>query len=159
MEHRIEPLSNESLEGAVEAIRSLPEFFYERDFEKAESNYREFIAGKMPDDLFLTARNEEGEVVGVVGATKRPDADGVFFLASFAVKKGQRGGGIGRKLLEALEDQLRSRGGRVIFTETTTASYCDSTRAFYEAVGYTMVAEVADFWTDGDPLALYEKRL
>ena len=154
----VERLSDETEKGAIEAIRSLPEFFYERDFEKAEDNYRQYAAGRLPDSVFVVARTAE-EVLGVVGATKRHDANGVYFLASFAVKKGQRGGGIGRRLLEFLEEELRKKDGRLVFAETTTASYCDSTRAFYEAVGYTMTAEVPDFWTDGDPLALYVKRL
>lgn len=158
MDIQVERLTEATLDGAVETIRSLPEFFYERDFVKAEANYREFVSGHKDDDLFLVARSGD-QVLGVVGATKRQDADGVYFLASFAVKKGQRGGGIGRRLLESLEGELAARDGRMMYTETTTASYCDSTRAFYEAVGYTMVAEVPDFWADGDPLALYQKRL
>ncbi len=158
MEVQYEPLSRETLSGAIDAIRSLPEFFYERDFEKAESSYRSYVEGKTPDDPFYVAR-EGQEVLGVVGAAKRQDADGVYFLASFAVKKGLRGRGIGRRLLEHLEHELKERRARLLFAETTTASYCDPTRAFYEAVDYVMVAEVPDFWAPGDPLALYQKRL
>ena len=158
MDWTIEELNMQTLEGAIAAIRSVPEFFYERDFLQAEISYRAFASRHMPGSLFLTARRGQ-EVFAVIGAVPRLDADRVYFLASFAVKKSSRGGGIGRTLLTAMEERLRQNGARILFTETTTSAYCDGTRAFYEAMGYRLVAEVPDFWADGDPLALYEKRL
>lgn len=160
---RIETLNRDTLPGAVETIRSLPEFFYERDLEHAERNYKEFVEGRLKDAVFLTVLENRdqtrGQVLGVLGAIRRCDTDGVYFLASFAVRRGLRGQGLGRQLIEAVESELKTRGARLVFAETTPSPYCAETRAFYEAVGYTCMAQVTDFWQDGDPLMLYGKRL
>ncbi|MCR3923013.1 MAG: GNAT family N-acetyltransferase, partial [Firmicutes bacterium] len=154
----VEELNTSTLDGAIATIRSLPSYFYERDLRKAEKSYEAYVSGQLKESIFLVAKEAE-KVVGVVGAVKRGDANEVYYLASFAVHEGTRGKGIGRKILKTLEDHLRSQKVRMLYTETTTASYCDETRAFYEAMGYEMVAEVADYWDINDPLALYEKRL
>lgn len=161
----IQPLSQQTLSGAVDTIRSLPEFFYERDLENAEKNYQDFVHGQLHHAVFLTALGSQdqdqgqNQVLGILGAVGRQDTDGVYFLASFAVRRGLRGRGIGRRLIEAVEEELKKRGARLVFAETTPSPYCQETRAFYEAVGYTCMAEIPDFWQDGDPLALYGKRL
>lgn len=154
----IEPLSQVTLEGAIDTIRSLPRYFYEVDFKNAEDNYTSFVDGKLGNSLFLVAR-EGKQVVAALGAIERENANGVYFLGSFAVRKGYRGQGIGRKILTFLEDELRSRGARLLYAETSTAQDFQETAGFYEAVGYELVAEVPDFWRKDEPLALYQKEL
>lgn len=154
----IQSLDQSTLKGALQAIKSLPQFFYERDFRKAEINYQTYAEGNTPNSQFLVAV-EGDEVLGVVGAHPREDAHQVYFLASFAVRATARGKGIGRQLLTTLERELQTKGVRHIYAETTTSSYCDATRAFYEAMGYSLVAKVDDFWAPNDPLALYRKVL
>ncbi len=154
----VKNLTEETLPGAIEAICSLPEYFYERDIEKAKENYMKYTKGQLNDSLFLVA-TEGSQVLGVTGAIGRLDADQVYYLASFAVHRESRSKGIGRKLLSALENELQRLGARLLFTETSTASYCDETRAFYQACGYSEVAVIEDYWTKNDTLSIYLKRL
>ncbi len=154
----VEKLTVETLSGAIEAICSLPEYFYERDIEKAKENYVKYTEGQLNDSLFLVAAKGD-QVLGVTGAIRRLDADQVYYLASFAVHRESRGKGIGRRLLSTLENELQRLGARLLFAESSTASYCDETRAFYQACGYSEVAVIADYWTKNDSLLIYLKRL
>jgi hypothetical protein len=42
---------------------------------------------------------------------------------------------------------------------TSGTSQYDSTRAFYRRLEYVEQARVPDYWTDGDDLVLFTKRL
>ena len=57
------------------------------------------------------------------------------------------------------EQDLRDRGQRLLVVRTSGTSQYDRTRAFYSGLGYSEHAIVPDYWTDGDDLVLFTKRL
>lgn len=58
-----------------------------------------------------------------------------------------------------LEDDLRGRGQRLLLVETSGTAQYARTREFYGRCGYAQEARVRDYWTDGDDLVLFWKRL
>ncbi|HSQ57900.1 MAG TPA: N-acetyltransferase, partial [Gemmata sp.] len=65
----------------------------------------------------------------------------------------------GSKLLAFAEEEIRDRGGRLLLVETATLPKYEPTRRFYLKHGYTLAATIADFYADGDGMAVFAKRL
>jgi hypothetical protein len=58
-----------------------------------------------------------------------------------------------------VEQQLRTRAGRLLVAETSSRANYQATRRFYERRGYREVARVADFYAPADDRVIYAKRL
>ncbi len=91
----------------------------------------------------------------------RPEdaADRAFDLTMIAVRPDLQGGGRGAALMRAAEDDLRGRGQRLLVVRTSGTAQYDRTRAFYRGLSYSEHTRVPDYWTDGDDLVLFTKRL
>ena len=86
-------------------------------------------------------------------------ADRVYDLTMIAVRPDLQGGGRGAALMGHAEDDLRSRGQRLLVVRTSGTAQYDKTREFYRGLGYSEQSHVPDYWTDGDDLVLFTKRL
>jgi GNAT superfamily N-acetyltransferase len=84
---------------------------------------------------------------------------GRYELYWIAVDPNERRTGLGRVLMRVSEDAVRALGGVLLFAETSTRTDYNPARRFYEAAGYRLMAEVPDWYADGDGLAIYGKRL
>ena len=91
----------------------------------------------------------------------RPEesADRAFDLTMIAVRPDLQGGGRGVALMRHAEDDLRRRGQRLLIVRTSGTAQYARTRAFYRGLAYAEQARVLDYWTDGDDLVLFTKRL
>jgi ribosomal protein S18 acetylase RimI-like enzyme len=78
-------------------------------------------------------------------------------LTSFAVAPGDRGQGIGRRLLTALEQAAADHGGRGMRLEVRADNA--AAIALYTAAGYRRFAEYADYYEDGMAALRLEKAL
>src|SRR6185436_10454606 len=67
--------------------------------------------------------------------------------------------GVGAVLLEDAEAWIAASGRRRVYVETSTRAQYESTRAFYRARGYTLSAELEDFYAPGDGKAMFVKVL
>ena len=85
--------------------------------------------------------------------------DRTYDLYWIAVGPKARRGGVGRILLRAVEQDIRKLGGRLLIVETSGLPKYEPTRAFYLATGYMLEATLKDFYTDGDDLVIFTKRL
>jgi len=102
----------------------------------------------------------EGErVSGFACFGPRDLTEGVFDLYWIAVDPDARRNGVGRKLLTASEEAVRAIGGRMLIAETSGTPAYESTRAFYLGMGYAAEATIKDFYTPGDDLVIFVKRL
>jgi len=88
--------------------------------------------------LGIMIRDDNGEIVG--GASGWTWA-GACQILNLWVHDSLRGHGYGRLLLEAAEDEARSRGCSVV----TLNSYGFQAPAFYERHGYQLAARLDDF--------------
>lgn len=107
---------------------------------------------------FIVAR-EANQVLGFACYGPRDLTNGVFDLYWIAVDPAARRGGVGRELLSVSEEAVRKRGGRMLIAETSGTPLYEPTRKFYLGMGYAAEAVIKDFYTPGDDLAIFVKRL
>jgi GNAT superfamily N-acetyltransferase len=138
-------------------LDSLPDWFGLPEF-----NAR-FVreAAVLPSYLAVEA-DDRARVVGVVLLAEHfPDAREVHLMA---VRPEHHRQGVGRRLLAAVEEDLRSEGVRILEVHTLGPSYEDEeyarTREFYLAQGFVPIHEVqlAD-WEDDEPTLILVKPL
>ncbi len=67
--------------------------------------------------------------------------------------------GVGRELLARIEADVAARGGTHLFVDTASTDAYATARTFYRTGGYKKVAELPDFFRDGDGKVIYSKRL
>jgi ribosomal protein S18 acetylase RimI-like enzyme len=88
-----------------------------------------------------------------------PGTENRFELYWIAVHPEAKRSGVGKLLARATEEVVRAEGGTHIFAATSTKADYWPARAFYEALGYAQVADIADYHADGDGMAIFGKRL
>lgn len=67
--------------------------------------------------------------------------------------------GVGRALMNRVEDEIRARHGGWLVIETSDTDHYAPARRLYERCGYTLAMYLPDFYKDGDGLCTYTKRL
>jgi ribosomal protein S18 acetylase RimI-like enzyme len=101
---------------------------------------------------------EDGRLLGYVYYAPAPMTDRSWYLYWIAVASGTQGRGYGGQMLEFVEKDVRDRGGRMLLVETSLLPHYESTRRFYFKYGYTAVAQIADYYAEGDGLIVFAKR-
>lgn len=101
----------------------------------------------------------EGSVQGYACYGEIPCTIGSYDLYWVAVDKSHQRRGLGRLLVELVEERLRQKHGRKVYIETSSKPLYDPTRAFYTRCGYHEVATFNDFYAPGDGKVVYEKTL
>ncbi len=102
---------------------------------------------------------EEDQILGFACFGPRALTEGTYDLYWIAVDKTCHGRGIGQSLLRQVEQMVRSRGGRLIFVETSGTDHYEATRRFYLRAGYEQEAVIRDFYRPKDDLVIFTRHL
>jgi ribosomal protein S18 acetylase RimI-like enzyme len=97
--------------------------------------------------------------VGVAYGEPERLADNTWNLQLIAIHPDRQGQGRGTQLLHAVEQALKSRGGRLLLVETSGLPELAGTRAFYEACSFEAEACIRDFYAQGDNKIVFRKVL
>ena len=154
MSHDIElEVGTQDAEAVARLLRALPEWF---GIESATQSYIE-DARTFPTVL----ARADGQVVGALLWSRRyPESAEVHLMA---VEPAYHRTGIGRRLLERAEEELRSDGVRYLQVKTLGPSQPDEsyarTRRFYEGSGFVPLEEMHGVWPEGNPMLILVKAL
>ena len=111
------------------------------------------------DYEFVGAYDDAGQLAGYACFGPTPATDGTYDLYWLAVDPSAQGQGTGCALVRWVEQQLATRGARLLVVETSSrADYAD-TRQFYARSGYAETATVRDFYAPGDDRIILTTRL
>ena len=116
--------------------------------EEGEASHYHFLVGEV-----------DGRIAGyacwgtITGTKESVD------LYWIAVHPDFQGKGVGAVLLDDAEAWIAGSGQRRVYVETSTRAQYEGTRAFYKARGYTLSAELEDFYAPGDGKAMFVKVL
>jgi ribosomal protein S18 acetylase RimI-like enzyme len=105
------------------------------------------------------AWEEAGRILGYVYHAPAPMTDRSWYLYWLAVASDAQGQGLGGRLLEFVEKDVREQFGRLLLIETSTTPHYEPTRRFYLKYGYTLAAQIPDYYADGDGMAVFAKRI
>jgi len=101
----------------------------------------------------------DGRVAGFACYGIESLTQGTWDLFWVCVLPEARGQGVGRALLIDAEANAHKENGRVMVIYTSSTSKYTAARRLYENAGFTRTAVVPDYYSDGDDLHIYWKRL
>jgi ribosomal protein S18 acetylase RimI-like enzyme len=144
----------------IHAINANTTVFNKEEVECVDELWDEYRSlGSEKSGYYFLVEKEDEKVLGYACYGPRALTDRTYDLYWIAVNPDARHGGIGKKLLAATEDAARKLGGRLLIVETSGLPKYEATRAFYLATGYLLEATLKDFYSDGDDLVIFTKRL
>jgi GNAT superfamily N-acetyltransferase len=111
------------------------------------------------DYMIQCAVDDRDQPLGYVCYGPVPMTEGTFDLYWIAVAPGSQGRGVGSKLIEFLEETVRSLRGRMILADTASIAGYQKTHRFYEINGFREVARVPDYYSPGNDRITYCKSL
>ena len=102
---------------------------------------------------------DDGGVCGYICFGRTPMTERTYDLYWVVVHARVRGRGVARTLVDAMEQEVRSRGGGQIRVETSETDGYGTARAVYARLGYPEASRLPDFYSPGDALITYYKVL
>jgi GNAT superfamily N-acetyltransferase len=144
----------------IEEILRSAGFFYEFEIETALEIADETVSEGMEKSgyYWLKASDEDG-IVAFANYGKNAFSTHSWDLYWIAVHQNSRNKKLGSLLLKSIEDDVRKRGGKILWIETSGRPLYASTEGFYKRNGYELQASLKDFYGPGDPKQIYSKQL
>ncbi|MGZ9234913.1 MAG: N-acetyltransferase family protein [Anaerolineales bacterium] len=144
----------------IQNITARAGVFSQEEIDSVGVMWTEYLAlGAEGSGYHFIVFRQENQVLGFAIYGPRDLTEGVFDLYWIAVDPDARCNGVGRKLLTASEDAAREMGGRILIAETSGTPHYENTRKFYFSMGYENEATVKDFYSIGDDLKIFTKRI
>jgi len=108
---------------------------------------------------YIFVADVDGEVAGYTCYGPTPLTLGTWDIYWLAVAREYHRQGIGKKLTERAEKEIKRAEGRLILIETSSLSGYEKARRFYDSMGYTIISQIPDYYSVGDDQVLYLKKL
>lgn len=122
-----------------------------------------FFAGSLEGHRWIVQEPAESDrLVAAAYYAPEPFADRMFNLYFIAVDPGIQGGGVGRNLLQHIEDELVELGdehARTLIVETSSTDQYERTREFYRRAGFVEEARIRQFYGPEDDKVVFWKSL
>lgn len=155
-------LIRESTAGDAESILAIAQsepLFNPQETAVVAELLRDYLEREDHNGYFFLSAQQDDELVGFACYGPTPMTQGTFDLYWIAVSSIWKGKGIGRELMDAVEGRVRNASGRMLVLDTSGRLDYASTRAFYERLGFIRTASIPDFYTAGDDLVIYTRKL
>jgi GNAT superfamily N-acetyltransferase len=153
MIRRLKPADAELIEGM---LRRIPNFA-EKEIGVAMELVNIAAGNPEQTDYHIFVYENENQVVGYHCTGRRPLTDGVFDLYWIASDPESPVKGVGKALLDHSEEFVIGNNGRWLLAETSSKDSYANTRRFYLKNKYSIVAEINDFYSEGDNLLVFGK--
>jgi len=152
-------ISHDDRKGVEEILRST-EFFYEFEIQTALEIADETLEkGSEECGYYWLKITDEDGLVAFANYGKNSFSVHSWDLYWIAVHNNSRNKKLGSVLLRAAEEDVRERGGKILWIETSGRPLYAPTESFYKRNGYKLEASLTDFYGPGDPKQIYMKVL
>lgn len=119
----------------------------------------DYHAGNIEEDHVAVTDERHGQIVGYAYYAPASMTDRSWYLYWIAVSPNTQARGVGGSLLRHAEQDIKQRGGRILFIETSSLPHYELTRKFYHKHGYEVTGVLKDYYADGDDMVVFRKRL
>ncbi|MBS1232141.1 MAG: family N-acetyltransferase [Bacteroidetes bacterium] len=144
----------------IEEILRSTEFFYEFEIRTALEIADETLKkGSEASGYFWMKITDEDGLVAFANYGKNAFSTHSWDLYWIAVHQNSRNKKLGSVLLKAIEDDVKNRGGKILWIETSGRPLYASTESFYRKNNYELQASLREFYGPGDPKQIYSKVL
>ncbi len=114
---------------------------------------------RSPDYIIKVADDENNNVLGYICYGKVPLTDAVWDIYWIVVGGEFQGEGIASRLMNFMEDDLKSKNARAIMVETSSIPEYKPARDFYVRKGFNEVCRIEDFYAERNDKVVYRKNL
>jgi len=111
------------------------------------------------DYLVFCAIDDSRSIAGYICFGPIPMTDDCYDLYWIVVDKKFSRKGVGRKLLEFMEEFLARKRARVIYVDTDSSPAYEAARSFYEKNGFRVVCVLDDFYRKGADKVIFMKKV
>ncbi|WP_332447803.1 GNAT family N-acetyltransferase [Sphaerochaeta sp.] len=132
-------------------------FFNEAEQEVGVSLVRERLEVGESCEYFFQFAEREDVLLGYTCFGPIPGTQASYDLYWIAVDPVYQRMGLGGMLLEGTEAEIRKRGGRRVYIETSSSDLYVPTRSFYIHHAYIMEARLKDYYAPADDKLIYVK--
>lgn len=115
--------------------------------------------GSEASGYYFVVEKHNMEILGYACYGPHSLTKGTYNLYWIAVDPNFRRVGVGKHLINWVENAISQLGGRLIIIETSSLDKYIPTHRFYLASGYNQDGVVKDFYDDGDDLVIYSKHI
>ena len=115
--------------------------------------------GNAVTDYWFRIADAGDAVAGYICYGPTPMTESTYDLYWIVSHADYRGLGVAGQLIQAMEADLRERGGTAVRVETSVKESHEAARRLYARLGYPETARFPDFYARGDDLLVYYKRL
>ena len=144
----------------IEEILESTGYFYDFEIRTALEIADQTIAeGMEGSGYFWLKVTDEDKVLAFATYGKNEFSTHSWELYWIAVHQDHRNRKLGKGLLKAIEDDIRKKGGKIIWIETSGRPLYLPTESFYIRNGYELQASLKDFYGPGDPKQIYARVL
>jgi len=144
----------------IEGILRSTDFFYEFEIQTALEIADETLEkGSNASGYYWLKVIDEDGLIAFANYGKNSFSVHSWDLYWIAVHNNSRNKKLGTLLLRAAEEDVRKRGGKILWIETSGRPLYSPTESFYKRNGYELAASLRDFYGPGDPKQIYSKTL
>jgi acetoin utilization deacetylase AcuC-like enzyme/ribosomal protein S18 acetylase RimI-like enzyme len=143
----------------VRALVAATGMFSAEEVAIAEELVQERVARGRASGYEFVLLEDNGSLLGYACYGPIPGSVTSHDLYWIAVHPDRQGRGFGQQIMARAEAAMRRAGAQRIYIDTSTSERYAPTRAFYAAAGFTLAAELPDFYRPGDGKAIYSKVL
>ena len=153
----IEPSLPSDREPIADAARSVG-VFAEEEIRTIYELFDDYVRDLASGYNFLTFR-DDGQVLGFACWGPTPLTEGTHDLYWICAHQTALGKGVGAVLFQRVEEECREVGGRLLVIWTSSAKGYETARRFYARMGCAQDGRIRDFYTPGEDLLVFSKRL
>lgn len=155
---KIIPMTKNHKSAIMEILRETVEF-KPVEVDTAEELIDSYLAEGTSSGFHLLVAEAGSEISGYICYGPTPITDSTWDVYWMAVAPEKKGQGIGTSLLKTAEKNIKKQKGLIILIETSSTDAYKLTRKFYRRSGYKVISRIPDFYSLGDGLVVFYKRL
>ncbi len=154
MNKKIKAVTKSDVEGLKKIVDSI-ELFPSEFLDEMTSDY--FNNPNTQDIWFTYIENNIQVAIGYCMPEKL--TDGTYNLLAIGVSQDVQRNGIASQMMNYIEQLLKQKDGRLLIVETSSDDAQIGARKFYQKIGYKQIAEIKDFWKEGEDKIIFWKKL